>query len=92
MTLRNLFNVSFHGQTREEVKKHLLSNGESSRKNLPKRIQKRKFELKKNNINTLLRTGYDPELYQMAREYEPLDFDENKKSKILLVARSTLTV
>lgn len=35
------------------------------------------FKLKPNNINTMLRTGYDPELTQMLKEYDNLKFGED---------------
>ena len=38
------------------------------------------LKLKPNDINTLLRTGYDPELVEMMKDYNPLNFgDEQRK-------------
>lgn len=35
----------------------------------------------KKNISRLLRTGYDPDAMMIAKEFEPLDFDDDSKKK-----------
>ena len=36
------------------------------------------LKIKINNINRLLRTGYDPELHQISKSFIPIEFDDNK--------------
>ena len=84
-TVRDLMQYSV-GTSRQEFIQEMRNHQDATNQpppNKDKGTAIEKYKLKPNDMNTLLRTGFDPELMQMIKEYDILRFDEeaHKKSR-----------